>query len=77
MTLASDFQEDNYFEAYLHYLDERQWATDEDRDPKEVEFIPFPIEGEDAGDEATYPIDAEAGASEEEEKHEDSGEPDV
>lgn len=23
VTLASDFQEDNYFEAYLHYVDEQ------------------------------------------------------
>lgn len=42
-----------------------------------MEFIPPPIEGEDAGDEATNPMDAEVGASEEEEEHEDGGEPDV
>jgi len=76
VTLAQEFQEDSYFEAYLHYVDERQRAVDEGRDPEEVEFIPPSVEGEDAGDEATNPLDAEAGASGEE-GHEDSGEPDV
>ncbi|KAJ8438015.1 LOW QUALITY PROTEIN: hypothetical protein Cgig2_029996 [Carnegiea gigantea] len=78
VTLAQEFQEDSYFEAYLHYIDERQRAEDEGRDPEEVQFIP-PFgegEGEGAGDEATNPLDAEPGASEEE-GHEDSGEPDV
>ena len=41
-----------------------------------MEFIPPSAEGEDAGDKATNPLDAEARASEEE-GHEDSGEPDV
>ena len=75
--LASDFQEDNYFEAYPHYVDERQRVADEGRDPEEVEFIPSSIEGEDAGDEATNPMDAEVGASEEQDDHEDCGEPDA
>ncbi|KAJ8431148.1 hypothetical protein Cgig2_026745 [Carnegiea gigantea] len=71
-----EFQEDSYFEAYLHYVDERQWAEDKGRDPEEVEFIPPSGEGEVAGDEAANPLDADAEASEEE-GHEDSGEPDV
>jgi len=54
-------------------VDKRQRAEDE---PKEVEFIPPSDEVEGAGNEATNPLDAEAGAYEEE-GHEDSGEPDV
>ncbi|KAJ8426754.1 hypothetical protein Cgig2_029423 [Carnegiea gigantea] len=76
MTLAQEFKEDSHFEAYLHYVDERQQAADEGRDPEKVEFIPPSAEGEDAGDEATNPLDAKAGASELE-GHEDSGEPDA
>ncbi|KAJ8420250.1 hypothetical protein Cgig2_033521 [Carnegiea gigantea] len=76
VTLAHEFQENSYFQAYLHYVDERQRAADEGRDLKEVEFISPFAEGEDAGDEATIALDAEAGASEEAE-HEGSGEPDV
>ena len=49
VTLAQEFQEDSYFEAYLRYVDERQWAEDEGRDPEEVEFIPPPDKGECAG----------------------------
>ena len=44
------------------------------RDPEEVEFIPPFSEGDGAGDEATNPLDADAGASEDK-GHEDSGEP--
>ncbi|KAJ8442187.1 hypothetical protein Cgig2_005127 [Carnegiea gigantea] len=58
--------------GYLH----KAWADAERRDPEEVEFIPPSSEGEAAGDEATNPLEAEAGASEEEE-HEDGGEPDM
>jgi len=76
VTLAREFQEDSYFEAYLHYVDEHQRAKDNGRDPKEVEFIHPLGKGEGAGDEATNPLDAEAEASEEE-GHKDSGEPDV
>jgi len=76
VTLAHEFQEDSYFEAYLHYVNERQQAANEGHDPEEVEFISPFTEGEDIGDEATNPLDAEARASEEEE-HEGSGEPDV
>ena len=50
MTLANEFQDDSYFEAYLHCVDERQRAAIEGRDPKEVEFIPSLTEGEDASD---------------------------
>jgi len=57
-------------------VDERQRAEDKGRDPEEVEFIPSSGEGEDAGDEATNPLDIEAGASEEVGR-EDSGESDV
>jgi len=74
--LAPNFQEDNYFEAYLHYVDERQRAEDEGRYLQEVEFIPPSGEGEGAGGEATNPLGTVTGASEEE-GHEDSGEPDV
>ena len=76
MTLANEFQDDRYFEAYLHYMDECQWAAIEDRDPEQVELIPPSVEGEDAGDEATKPLEAEAEASKEKE-HEVGGEPDV
>ena len=48
----------------------------EGRDPEEVEFITPSSEGRVVDDEATNPLEAEAGASEEEE-HEDGGEPDV
>ncbi|KAJ8430670.1 hypothetical protein Cgig2_033826 [Carnegiea gigantea] len=68
--------EDSYFEAYLYYVDKRQRAVDEGRDPEEVEFIPPSTKGKDAGDEATNPLDVEAEASEEEGR-EDSGEPDM
>ncbi|KAJ8427748.1 hypothetical protein Cgig2_008552 [Carnegiea gigantea] len=54
------------------YVDERQRAEDEGRGPEEVEFIPPSGEGEGAQDEATNPLDADGGASEEE-GHEDSG----
>jgi len=76
VTLAQEFQEDSYFESYLHYIDERQQAEDEGQDPKEVEFIPSSGEGECAGDEATNLLDDEVEASKEE-GHEHSGEPDV
>ncbi|KAJ8432914.1 hypothetical protein Cgig2_004588 [Carnegiea gigantea] len=48
----------------------------EGRDPEEVEFIPPSYEGKAAEDEATNPLEVEAGASEEE-GCEDRGEPDV
>ena len=76
MILANEFQNDSYFEAYLHDVNERQQAAVEGRDPEEVEFIAPSVEGEDAGDEATNPLEAEAGSSEEEER-EDGGELDV
>ena len=76
MTLAQEFQEDSYFKAYLHYVDERQRAEDKGRDPEEVEFIPPFGEGDGTGDEATDPLDADAGASEDEGR-EDSGESDM
>ncbi|KAJ8429329.1 hypothetical protein Cgig2_026559 [Carnegiea gigantea] len=76
LTFASEFQDDCYFEAYLHFVDERERATAEGRDPEEVKFIPPSSEGEVARDEATNPLEPEAGASEEEE-HEDGGELDV
>jgi len=76
VTLAQEFQEDSYFEVYLHCIDESQWAENERRDLEEVEFITPPGEGEGVGNKATKPLDAEAEAFEEE-GHEDSGEPDV
>ena len=39
-TLAPDFEEDNYFEAYIHYVEECQRDEAEGRDPEVVEFIP-------------------------------------
>jgi len=33
VTLAHAFQEDGYFEAYLHYVDKHQQAADKIRDP--------------------------------------------
>ena len=76
LTLAGEFEDDRYVEAYLSFVDEREWAAAEGCDPEEVEFIPPSSEGEAVGDAATNPLEAEAGASEEEE-HEDGGEPDV
>ncbi|KAJ8448734.1 LOW QUALITY PROTEIN: hypothetical protein Cgig2_011355 [Carnegiea gigantea] len=55
LTLADEFQDDNYFETYLHYVDERERATAKGRDPEEVEFIPLSTEHEIARDEATNP----------------------
>ena len=34
MTMASNFQEDNYFEAYIHDVEERQWTEVEGATPK-------------------------------------------
>ncbi|KAJ8449495.1 hypothetical protein Cgig2_002292 [Carnegiea gigantea] len=76
LTLASEFQDDHYFEAYLHFVDERERAAAKGRDLDEVDFIPPLTEGEVVEDEATNPLEAKAGASEGEE-HEDGGEPDV
>ena len=74
MTLAPDFQEDDYSETYLHYVDERQQADAEGRDPEEVEFIPSSGDGDGLEDEATNPLDAEAETPKNED-HEDSGGP--
>ena len=76
MTLAQEFQEDAYSEAYLHYVDTRQQAEAEGRDLEEVEFIPPSGKGDGLGDETTNPMDAEAGTPEDEGR-EDSGEPDL
>ena len=76
LTLAGEFSDDRYFETYLGFVDEYKWAAAKGRDPEEVEFIPPSSEGEVSEDEATNPLEAEAGASEEE-GHEDDGEPDV
>ena len=57
-------------------MDECEQATAKGRDPKEVEFFPPSSEGEAIEDEATNPLEAKAGASEEE-GLEDGGEPDV
>jgi len=54
-------------------VDKRQRVEDGGRDPKEVEFIPPSDKGDGVRDKTTNPLDAEAGALEEE-GHEDSGE---
>ena len=54
-------------------MDKRQRVEDGGRDPKEVEFIPPSDKGDGVRDKTTNPLDAEAGALEEE-GHEDSGE---
>jgi len=64
MTLASDFQEDNYCEAYLPYVQERQWAGVEGSDPEEVEFIPPSSERDE--DDGTTPLDSEGGTLDDE-----------
>jgi len=56
-------------------VDEREQVAVEGRDPEEVEFIPPSSESEAVQDEATNPLEAEAGASEEE-GHEGGEEPD-
>ena len=71
-TLVPDFQEDSYFEACIHHVEERQWAEAEGRDPKEVEFIPPSGEGDE--DEGTTPLDSEVGTLDNE-GHGDGGEP--
>ncbi|KAJ8435828.1 hypothetical protein Cgig2_017123 [Carnegiea gigantea] len=76
VTLAQEFQEDAYIEAYLHYIDERRQADAEGQDLEEVKFIPPSGKGDGPGDEATNPLDAEAGTPEDEGR-EDSGEPDL
>ena len=76
LTLAGEFSDDRYFEAYLRFVDEREQAAGERHDPEEVEFIPASSEGEAAEDEATNPLEVEADASDEE-GSEDGGEPDV
>ena len=73
LTLAGKFEDNRYFEAYLRFVDKREQAAAEGRDLEEVEFIPPSFEGEAARDEGINPLEAEAGASEEEE-HKDGGE---
>jgi len=63
-TLTPDFQEDNYFLAYIHYIEERQRAEAEGRDPEEVECIPPSGEGDE--DEGTTPLDGEEGTPDDE-----------
>jgi len=76
LTLVFEFLDERYYEAYLRFVDECEQATAKGRDPKEVEFFPPSSEGEAIEDEATNPLEAKAGASEEE-GLEDGGEPDV
>ena len=76
LTLASEFEDDQYFEAYLHFVDEREGTAAEGRDPEEVELIPPSTKGEANGDEATNLLEAEAGSSEGED-HADGGETNV
>ena len=64
LTPAGEFHDDRYFEAYLKYVDERERAIAEGRDPDEVEFV-TPSEGEATADEPTHPLEV-AGLSEEE-----------
>jgi len=59
VTLAPDFQEDNYFEAYIRYVKERRWAEAEGQDPEKVEYIPPSSEGDE--DEGTTPLEGKAG----------------
>ena len=73
LTLAGEFDDDRYFEAYLKYVDERERAVAEGRDPDEVEFV-APSEGEVTADETTHPLEV-AGLSEEEPA--DDNEPDA
>ena len=39
LTLAGEFLDDRYYEAYLRFVDEREQAAAEGRNPDEVEFI--------------------------------------
>lgn len=73
LTLAGEFHDDRYFEAYLKYVDERERAIAEGRDPDEVEFV-APSEGEATADEPTHPLEV-AGLSDEEPA--DDNEPDA
>jgi len=76
MTLAPDFQEDSYFEAYIHYAEERQRAEAEGRDTRKTEFIPPSSEGDDPEAEGTTPLDDEAGTPDDED-HGNEREPDA
>ncbi|KAJ8451405.1 hypothetical protein Cgig2_017796 [Carnegiea gigantea] len=69
-----EFLDDRYYEPYLRFVDEREQAVVEGRDLEEVEFISPSSEGDAAEDEATNPLEAEAGAFEEEGR-DDGGEP--
>ena len=73
LTLAGEFHDDRYFEAYLKYVDDRERAIAEGRDPDEVEFV-APSEGEATADEPTHPLEV-AGLSDEEPA--DDNEPDA
>lgn len=73
LTLAGEFHDDRYFEAYLKYVDERERAITEGHDPDEVEFV-APSEGEATADEPTHPLEV-PGLSEEEAA--DDNEPDA
>ena len=76
LTFAGEFSDDRYYEAYLRFVDEREQAAAEGRDPEDMEFIPPSSEGEAVEDKAANPLEAEAGASKEEGR-EDDGDPDV
>ena len=76
ITLAPDFREDNHFEAYIHYMEERQRAEAEGWDPEEVEFISPSSEGDDLEDGGTTPLDGEEGTPDDEDRG-DGGEPDT
>ena len=73
LTLTGEFDDDRYFEAYLKYVDERERAVAEGRDPDEVKFV-APSEGEATADETTHPLEV-TGPSEEEPA--DDNEPDA
>ena len=43
--MAPDFQEDNYFEAYIRYVEEHQRAKAKGQDPEVVEFALLRVMG--------------------------------
>ena len=66
VTLSPTFSEEGYFDAYLQYVKECQWAEVEGRNPDQVEFNPPLVKGDNLKDEETTPLDVEVGPPDDE-----------
>ena len=76
MTSTPDFREDSYFEAYIHYVEERYRPEAEYPNPKEVDFIPPSGKGDNLKNEGTTPLDDEVEIADDEDRG-DGREPDA